>query len=158
MTRHPQGDDGTAAVEFGLVATVLVLLLAIAAPLGGLLGAHVETGRAAAEGLRFATKVQSNPDSPHGYPACPDMRRVSTEQVAERVAESLGTDDVTVTTVPDELCEAAPGEVVAVRVRRPHDMGLAGAAANRAADLFSSGPVFPNTRMTVSAEAHGVRE
>lgn len=158
MSRLLRGDDGTAAVEFGLVATVLVLLLTLAAPLGGLLGAHVETGRATAEGLRFATKVQSNPGHPHGYAGCSDMRRVSTSQVAERVRESLGMDEVTVTTVPEELCDAAAGQFITVQVRRPHDMGVAGAAANRAAGLFSSGPVFPNQQTTVSAEAHGVRE
>lgn len=160
--RRPGPDSGSergiAGVELGILVAVLALLAVVVTPLAGALAAHHTVARATSEGLRVATKVESNPRDGSG--GCPDRRRADADTVIAAVLDAADLSDLDagdVTLEPAALCDVLPGEEVAVRTSHQHDLGVLAETANDLAGIFSSEPILPTT-LTVTARQHGVRE
>lgn len=81
MTRRSD-DAGVAAVEFALLASILLSVVALVAPLGYLFFERVQLGRTAGDVVRFAN---SKPDNPRNGGAVPVNARPSDGQVAAEV-------------------------------------------------------------------------
>lgn len=96
---------GTAAIEFAIIAPVLVTVIYGSVELGRLLYADHAVGHAARESTRFAMVRSAESDDP----ATPDQ----IEDVARRAA-ILDPDRLSVETVYDP--DATPGSTVTVRV------------------------------------------
>lgn len=144
-------------MELGILAALLALLAVVVTPLAGALAAHHTVARATSEGLRVATKVESNPRDGSG--SCPDQRRADADTVVAAVRDAAGIADLDVTLehAAASLCDVAPGDEVAVHSSHEHDLGPLAETANNLAGIFSNGPILPTT-LTVTARQHGVRE
>lgn len=171
--RRWRGEGGVAAVEFAIVTSVLMVVAFVALPVFHLMLVNVDTGRAAGEGLRFATKAQANPcdaaDSACVFepdPSCSDLRRrPSSADVQAYIRQSLDDPSVTVTvhdpadpTLVHEPCEALPGTHTAVTVSRDQDLGAFAAVANAGSSLVGDEPMFVDNTVMVSATAVGYQE
>lgn len=154
---RPAAQDGIASVELGILAALLALLAVSVTPLAGALAAHHTLARATSEGLRVATKVESNPRD--GADGCPDRRRADADAVTAAVRNAAGIDDLAVAIEHDaaSLCDVAPGGAVAVSATHDHDLGVLAETANGLAAVFDGAPILPTT-LTVEARTHGVRE
>lgn len=167
------GERGAAAVEMGVLTAVLLLLAVATVPLFQLLLAHIDLGRGAADGLRYATKARANPCSASDPacefepdPACRDLRRRPSAAGTQRyVRQALADPTVSVTVhQPDnptalrEPCAAAPGSRLAVTVTDQLDLGVLAAVANAASSLVGNAPMFPDETVTVSTTAVGYLE
>lgn len=154
---RPSAERGIAGVELGILAAVLALLAVAVTPLAGALAAHHTVARATSEGLRVATKVESNPRD--GSDGCPDRRRADADAVIAAVRDAAGIADLDVTLEHDaaSLCDVPPGGEVAIHSSHEHDLGALADTANNLAGIFSNAPILP-TALTVTARQQGVRE
>lgn len=171
--RRLSGERGVAAAEFGIVVSALMVMAFVALPVFQLMLVNTDFGRAAGEGLRFATKAQANPcdaaDSACVFepdPACSDLRRrPSRADVEAYVRRTLDDPSVTVTvhdpadpTLQHEPCAELSGTHTAVTVSADHDLGAFASVANAASSLVGSEPMFADKTVTVTATAVGYQE
>lgn len=167
------GERGVAAVEFAAVISALMLVAFIALPVFQLMLVNVDTGRAAGEGVRFATKAMANPcsaaDSACVFepdPACNDLRRrPSAADVQRYVRQSMDNPSVTVivhdpadATATHNPCAQVSGTPTAVTVTDVHDLGAFASVANMASSLTGNAPMFSEKTVTVTATAVGTQE
>jgi Flp pilus assembly protein TadG len=140
-------ERGASAVEFGLVAGLLVLLIALTGPLAAALAEQLKLGRTAGRTVRFATEA---PDRKR-YD-CFGNRVARRPTAAEVVAEALCTHYGTGAPAPSftvsvnpEPRAAAPGQPVEVAVSNVVDLGPIG-------DLLGK------PELTLTARAVSLRE
>jgi Flp pilus assembly protein TadG len=146
MQRLVRDDSGVAALELGLLLTVLFLVLGLIYPLGEAFIEKNRLDRTLADSIRFATATPNTPA------ADADGRRPSAAAVEAAVLKSYesaggGASDVTI----DVTTSSLPGGTVQITVRKKVDLGPLGAL------LHSSGLTSSST-ITVSSSATGREE
>lgn len=171
--RRLSGERGVAAVEFAAVVSALMVVAFVGLPVFQLMLVNVDAGRAAGEGVRFATKAMASPcdaaDSACVFepdPACGDLRRrPSAADVQRYVRQSMDDPSVTVTvhdpadpTVTHDPCAEISGTPTGVTVTQEHDLGAFAGLANAASSLVGNEPMFPEKTVTVSTTAVGTQE
>lgn len=169
---HRNGDDrGVAAVELGILMTVLLLLAFGALPLYSMLRASQQVSKTSAGTLRYATSVASN-----GRRASDGTlsRRPTFDEVQAFARGAAGDDgvEVVVTVCKGATCTditkdspnharplpAAAGDTVRLTVSKQLDMSVLGRIANLGARLSGGEPVFPENDTTVSSTASAREE
>jgi Flp pilus assembly protein TadG len=172
MTRRVRRDDrGVAALEVGILVSLLLLLAFGALPLYSMLAAKQKVSKASAATLRYATAVASNATRKPGGA----LSRRPTYDEIQSFARDAADDsdlDVTVTVCQGATCtditadspnHASPiparaGDTVHLTVRTTVDMRVVGAVANAATSISGGGDVFPDGLLTVSSTASAREE
>jgi Flp pilus assembly protein TadG len=169
MIRRPvgDGDTGVAAVEFALVFSLLLVVVALVWPIGELLLQKMALDRAMSDTIRYATTAPSYPeDNADGTSST--VRRPTCQQVDQEFAHAYGggatTSDFsqmalsgTVSGVPtSDLCPNGPhglrsGDTVTITVSKTVSLGPLG-------DLLSIAGITHSSSVTVSAGASGREE
>jgi Flp pilus assembly protein TadG len=151
--RCPRGDDGVAAIEFALIASVIMLLLALVWPLGDAFIQKMRLERATSDVIRYATATPNSPAyDPNGGAT---SRRPTCQQVINEFYRAYGSSaaattgvTISIPTCPDNL---AAGQTVTFTVTKTSDLGPLG-------DLLSAAGVTHSSTITVSAAASGREE
>jgi hypothetical protein len=172
MTRVRRGDDrGVAALEMGILTSVLLLLAFGALPLYSMLRASQSVSKSSAATLRYATSVASNARRN----ADGSLSRRPTFDEIQRFARDAAGDSslaVTVTVCKGAACTdiddtspdrarpipAAAGDEVTLRVSRTVDLSVIGRIANAAANVTGGDDVFPENDTTVASTASAREE
>jgi Flp pilus assembly protein TadG len=149
MLRRTRREDGAAAVEFAIVLPLLLVFLALVAPLVQFGYEYMVLQRAASHGVRYASRADVNPRVVEGGPT----RRPSVDEVAQFVSDSangrVAANQVTVTPNPRL---ALPGELITVSVDYEVSYGPLAGVASAVKSTFFGGSAFPtSTPVTVSA-------
>jgi Flp pilus assembly protein TadG len=164
-----EGDEGIAALEMGIISTLLLLLAFAALPLFAMMHGYQKVNSASADTLRYATSVDANP---HVVRTNADgtqvISRRPTRNDITRFAQAAANDSALVVTVTvyqgsgtttrtaaagDDPIEALSGDTVTVTVAKDVDLSLLGAVANAAAGLVGQGDVAPHGIQTMSSTA-----
>jgi hypothetical protein len=161
-----RGERGSQAVELALVALVLLLVASALAPMAELALAQTRLSRAAADGLRFATRALPNPCVP-GSAGCPfteaaacsggARRWPSQNEVTGFVRAAAGEDVALTVTVSPSPCLASSGQAISLTLERTHDLGPLALAANRVAVMVSGRTLLP-TSVQVRSDLLGFQE
>ena len=167
MTRVRRDDRGVAALELGILASLLLLLAFGALPLYAMLRASQQVSKASAGTLRYATSVAANGTRTSGGTL---SRRPTYDEVVRFAREAAGDDalvvDVTVckgatcTPVTDgaQPIPAVAGDTVHLTVSTTVDLSVLGRVANAAAGLAGGDDLYPENDKTVSATASAREE
>jgi Flp pilus assembly protein TadG len=156
MRRLLRREEGAAALEFGLVLPVLLVLLAMVAPLIKFGYDYMIVQRAAAHGVRYASRTDINPQLRSNGTL---GRRPIPSEVASFVSASANgkVSAANVSVAPDPS-KALPGEQIKVTINYPMSYGpLADIANGVKAALFGGGAFLPSTT-TVTVSARGREE
>lgn len=151
MTRL-RAERGSQAVELALVALVVLLVSTALVPIAQLAVTQSRLSRAAADGLRYATRVLPNPCTP-GAAGCPFTepaacgaplrRRPTASEVSAFVREAAGEGQALAVSVTPAPCAAVSGQEIRLELVRSHDLGPLAEAANRLGALVSGRDLFP---------------
>lgn len=146
-----RGERGAAAVEFAMVLPVLMLFLAALAPLIRFGYDYMVVQRAAAHGVRYASRADVNPRLADDGTTL--TRRPSNTEIAQFVSDSsngmVAAADVTVDPPPSL---ALPGEQIVVTVDQDISYGVLAEIASKVKQTFFGGSAFPTSQLvTVSA-------
>ncbi|HWC35573.1 MAG TPA: TadE/TadG family type IV pilus assembly protein [Mycobacteriales bacterium] len=155
--RRPRGrDDGVAAVEFALVFTMLLAVIALVYPLGEMLVQKMALDRAMSDVIRYATatpnSAEYNPDDPT-YSVTgrrPTCAQVTKEFYRAANVDSASQGNYTVT-IPACPSATQSGQTVSITVSKPVSLGPLG-------DLLSFAGITHSSSVTVSAGASGREE
>lgn len=156
LSRAKRSDDGVAAVEFALVFTLLLTVVAIVWPLGEMLLQKMALDRAMSDVIRYATATPNSPDyNPDDPTYSATGRRPTCAQVTNEFFRAAGVDSgsrgsytVTVPTCPSDTHS---GQTVTVTVSKTVSLGPLG-------DLLSIAGITHSSSVTVSAAASGREE
>lgn len=145
-----RGERGAAAVEFAMVLPVLLLFLTAMAPLIKFGYDYMVVQRAAAHGVRYASRADVNPRVAADGSL---TRRPSNSEIAQFVSDSsngmVAATDVTIAPPPSL---ALPGEQIVVTVNHEISYGSLAEIASKVKQTFFGGSAFPtSTPVTVSA-------
>ena len=150
MRRFMRREEGAAAVEFGIILPILLVLLAFVAPFIKFGYDYMVLQRAVSHGVRYASRADVNPversDGSLG-------RRPLPSEVQSFVADSSNGKVLanTVSVTPNPTA-ALPGEPIVVEVDYEFTYGPLADIANAVKGLFFGGGAFlPPTTVTVSA-------
>lgn len=164
--RSLHDDSGVAALEMGIVLSLLMLLAFGALPLYTMGRAYQRMSKTSAATLRYATSVASNGTRTAGGTL---SRRPTYDQVATFARDAA--DDpalaVVVTVCKGATCtsidgsspsHAAPipataGDTVRLTVSTTVDLQVIGRVANAVSRIGGDGPRFPEDVMTITATA-----
>lgn len=146
-------DAGVAAVEFALVFSLLLSLIALLFPIGEMLLQKMALDRAMSDVIRYATATPNSPEyDPDGTATTrrPTCTQVSNEffRAAGVSSDSRGSYTVTVPSCPTDLVS---GQTVTVTVSKTVSLGPLG-------DLLSIAGITHSSSVTVSAGASGREE
>lgn len=143
-------DEGSATLELGLVVPVLMLILVTVVPLVNAGWEYIVVSRAAAHGIRYATRVDTNVRvSPSG-----DLTRRPTgaevEAFVRDAAEPLALSEVSVSPEP---ASSLAGDLITIRSKFNVSFGPVAEIANGVSQLFfGRGPLLPDSKqITVTA-------
>jgi len=142
-----QSEEGTAAMELGIILPLLLVLAALVAPLVKFGYEYMEVQRAASHGVRYATRadVNARPDGLGRRPRVADVRQFVSDSSGGKVAATA------VSVVPDPS-RAVPGEVITVSIDHQLSYGALADIANGIKSAFFGGGAFlPPQTVTVSA-------
>jgi Flp pilus assembly protein TadG len=147
MRRH---EDGMAALELGLLLPILLLLLAFVVPVVQAGWEYMVVSRAASHGVRYATRVDTNPRmSPAGYLT----RRPTAGEVEAFVRDAASPLQLSSVEVSPEPTSTLPDEVVTVRTKYIVSFGPLAVLANSIRQVFCWTPApVPNRARTCGAE------
>lgn len=156
MRRFTRREEGAAAMELAIILPLLLVLMAFVAPLVKFGYDYMVVQRAAAHGVRFASRADINPqlrsDGSLG-------RRPLAAEVKSFVADSsngkVGAASVSVNPVPSL---ALPGEQITVTVDYPMSYGPLAEIANAVKGAFFGGGAFLPSSTTVTVSARGREE
>lgn len=145
-------EDGTAAVELGIILPLLMVFLAFVAPLVKFGYDYMGLQRVAAHGVRFASRADANArvsDDGSSF-----TRRPSAGEVKSFIADSsngkVTADQITVS--PPNPALALPGEQIVVSIDHEFSYGALADIANSVKSAFFGGGAFlPPQTVTVSA-------
>jgi len=158
VRREIQGDEGVAAVEFALVFSLLLSVLALIYPIGELLLQKMALDRSMSDVIRYATATPNSPEyDPDGALNNPtNSRRPTCAQVVNEFYRAAGldsSDDKSGYTVSVPTCPVAmqSGQTVTVTVSKTVNLGPLG-------DLLSLAGITHSSSVTVSAAASGREE
>lgn len=156
MRRLLRREEGSAAMELGLVIPVLLVLLAFVAPLIKFGYDYMVVQRAASHGVRYASRADVNPqlrtDGSLG-------RRPLPSEVASFVsASSDGKITASNVAVEPDPSKAVPGERITVTVNYPLSYGPLAEIANGVKAAFFGGGAFLPSTTTVKVSARGREE
>lgn len=140
-------DSGTAAVELGMLLTVMVIVAMLLFPIGRAIVEKIRLGRATGDALRFATAAPNTPGygSSGRRPTVDDIKQEAVRAYLDQGGGGITTNDVTVTTA------AEPGGTVTVRIEKTVDLGPLGS-------FFSAINITSSQRITVAVNATGREE
>jgi Flp pilus assembly protein TadG len=157
-TRNAPKDEGVAAIEFALVFSVLLSVLALIYPLGEVLLQKMALNRAMSDVIRYATATPNSPEyDPDGTLNNPtNSRRPTCAQIYTefyRAAGVTSAGDKASYTFNVPTCPAAmqSGQTVTVTVSKTVSLGPLG-------DLLSLARITHSSTVTVSAAASGREE
>lgn len=169
MTRHraDDGEAGVAAVEFALVFSLLLSVVALVWPIGELVLQKMALDRAMSDAIRYATTAPSYPED-NSDGTVGTTRRPTCAQVDQEFAHAYGagtapSDFSTIAlsgTVggvsTSDICPAGPhglrsGDTVTITVSKTVSLGPLG-------DLLSIAGITHSSSVTVSAAASGREE
>lgn len=124
--RTAVGDEGTAAVEFGILLSVMLVIAVFLFPFGQLIVEKIRMGRAAGDALRFATSAPNTPayGSSGRRPSVDDITAEAIRAYQSQGGSGIDASDVDVT--PSSL----PGGTVTVVIHKSVDLGFAGQVLN----------------------------
>jgi Flp pilus assembly protein TadG len=154
VTRRPADrDEGVATVEFALLLGVMLLLVALAWPLGNAFIQKMRLERTMSDVIRYST---ATPDTPAYDPDDPIAgRRPTCAQVDDEFFRAYGVTgenrsdfSISIPSCPDSLDAGAP---VTVTVNQTTNLGPLG-------DLLSIAGITHSSTITVTAAASGREE
>ncbi|MCU1600674.1 MAG: hypothetical protein JWO22_1383 [Frankiales bacterium] len=173
MSRQ-RGDDGVAAVEMGIISTLLLLLGFGALPLFSMMHGYQKVNGASADTLRYATSVDANP---HVVKTNADgtqvISRRPTRDDITRFAQAAANDSdlrvvvtvyngtsatVRTAAASDLPIEAQSGDTVTIVISKDVDLRFIGSIANAATSLVGAGDTFPHDIQTMTSTATGREE
>jgi hypothetical protein len=143
-------DDGISTLELGMLMPVLLVLLAVVMPVVKAGWEYMVVSRAAAHGIRYATRVDANPRlSPEGYLT----RRPSTTEVEAFIRDAAGPLELSSVSTSPSPAQTLPGDLITVRARYVVGFGPVAVLANGVKSLFfGGGDLLPDQReITVTA-------
>lgn len=144
-------EEGAASMELGIVLPILLILLALVAPLVKAGFEYMVLQRAVAHGVRYASRADVNA---HIAPDGSYSRRPSPGEVAAFVkdaASPITIDPADVTVSPNPML-SLPGEPIVVTARNTVTYGPLASIATAVKNLFFGGGTSPPTTVvTVSA-------
>jgi hypothetical protein len=147
--------DGMAALELGLLLPILLLLLAVVVPVVQAGWEYMVVSRAAAHGIRYATRVDTNPRMlPAGYLT----RRPTTGEVEAFVRDAAAPLQLSSVEVVPEPASTLPNEVITVRTSYNVTFGPVAALANEVKSLFFGGGTFLPDSKEITVTARGREE
>jgi len=151
MVRRARGEEGAAAVEFGIILPILLVLLTFVAPIVKSGYEYMVLQRAVSHGVRFASRADVNPRVSDSGTL---TRRPSTAEVRQFVvqaAQPVGISASNITVIPEPRA-AMPGSQVQVSADYTMDYGPLGDMANGVKKmLFGGGDLLSDFEVTVSA-------
>ncbi len=148
LSKLARDDRGVSTLELGLVLPVLLLLLAVVVPLVEAGWEYMTLSRAAAAGIRYATRADTNArESSIGLTRRPTAAEV--EAFVREAAEPLSLRSVSVSPEP---AATLPGESITLTASHEVSFGPLADLANAVKSLFSDGQLLPQSSVvTVSA-------
>jgi Flp pilus assembly protein TadG len=147
VTGRGHGDRGAAAVELGMVLTVMVLVAVVVYPLGRAFYEKIRIGRATGDAIRFATAAPNRP----AYGS--SGRRPTVDEIkAEAVRAYVAAGGTGITTADVQVSGTRrPGDTVTVRITKRVTFGPLGS--------FLSAVHVTNSRfITIAVDASGREE
>lgn len=168
---RPRRDDGVAALEMAIVASLLMILAFGALPLYAMARQYQNVSKATAGTLRYATAV-----APNGTRTSSGVlsRRPSYDDIAQFARDAANDQDLVVVvsvckglTCTDidasspnraDPIPAVAGDTVKLKVSTTVDMQVLGRVANAAVRLTGSDPVFPENDVTIASTASAREE
>lgn len=156
MRRSTRREEGAAALELAIILPILLVLLAFVAPLVKFGYDYMVLQRAAAHGVRYASRADINPqvrsDGTLG-------RRPLPGEVKTFVSDSSnGKVAATAVSVDPNPALALPGEQITVTVAYPMSYGPLAEIANAVKATFFGGGAFLPSSTTVNVSARGREE
>ena len=149
-------EDGAAAMELGIVLPLLLVLMAFVAPLVKFGYDYMVIQRAAAHGVRFASRADVNVR--YAEDGVTLTRRPTPSEVAKFVGDSSdGMIDPGQVAVFPNPSSALPGERIEVTVDHTISYGPLAEIANEIKKTFFGGSAFP-TESPVKVSAWGREE
>jgi Flp pilus assembly protein TadG len=153
LRRTADEDAGVAAVEFAILFSLLLTVIALIWPLGEMLLQKMALDRAMSDVIRYATAAPNSPSyDPDGTAT---TRRPTCTQVTNEFFRAAGVGSGSRTgytvTVPKCPTDAQPGQTVAISVTKTVSLGPLG-------DLLSIAGITHSSTVTVSAGASGREE
>lgn len=164
-------DRGVAALELGILVSVLLLIAFGALPLYALMRGYQKVSKASAGALRYATAVA--PSGTHDADGT-FTRRPSYDDIERLARDTAGTAalEVVVTVCHEDACTditsgdpaaaepipARAGDTVRLTVRHTVDLSVLGRLANAVSRVSGNGVRFPENDMTVTATASAREE
>jgi Flp pilus assembly protein TadG len=115
-------DTGAAAIEMGMLLTVMAVIAVFLYPVGGAVIEKIRLGRATGDAIRFATATPNTPayGSSGRHPSVIDIKKEAVRAYEAQGGSGVSTDDVTVTPA------AGPGSTVTVRIEKTVSLGPLG--------------------------------
>ena len=122
LRRAVATDSGAAAVELGMLLTVMVIVAMMLFPIGRAIVEKIRLGRATGDALRFATAAPNTPayGSSGRRPSIDDIKNEAVRAYLQQGGSGITTSDVDVTT------SSEPGGTVVVRIHKTVDLGPLG--------------------------------
>lgn len=150
MVTRKRREEGAAALEFGLVLPILLVIVTGMAPLVKAGYEYMVIQRAVAHGVRYASRADVNPRRDGGTVT----RRPSPAEVQAFVANAaqpLNVSPSNVTVSPNPR-QALPGEPIEVTTTYTLTFGVIGDIANSVSQiLFGGGAYLSDQPVTVSS-------
>ncbi len=148
-------EDGVSSVELALLLPVLLLLLTVAMPLvkGG--WEYMVVSRAAAHGIRYATRADPNV---HAAPGGLLTRRPTAAEVDSFIRDAADPIALTSVSVSPEPAGSLPGELITVQAKYTVSFGALASVANEVKALFFGGGTFLPESKEITVSTRGREE
>lgn len=172
MKRRMHGDDGVAALEMGILLTLLMLLAFGTLPVYAMMRGYQRVSKSTTATLRYATAVSSNGTRPEGgtlsrRPSYNDILRFAKDAandatlgVVVAVCKGAAPCDEIRAGDPDAAAPipAVAGDEVRLTITETVDLSVLGRIANAASRLSGDGPRFVENNATITSTASAREE
>ena len=147
MSARCRGDRGAAAVELGMLLSLMVLVAAFLFPIGQAFYEKIRIGRASGDAVRFATAAPNSPATGSSGRR-PTVAEIQAEAI--RAYTAAGGTGITAADV-QVIGTRRPGDTVTVRITKTVDFGPLGT-------FLSAVHVTQSREMTITVNASGREE